>query len=386
MPEMKPSDSSSADGPGPKRPHSPTRRARTSPSEAPRSSKTAPVEKTAQPAAGAAALDFPAHAPHWMDAFFPWVISLTAHFGFFLLAAFITYVTMQALDHSKDGESIIVPNSFEDPAFSDHPGGIPNPGSGDPTRQAAQDKLKELAKSEGWAQNQTMQNVASLLGQNAEVEAVGIFAGSGASIGAGKNGNGSGEGGSAAAYGAPGGGAGNGPRSSFYGTGGNATKIVYILDHSGSMLDNFDFLKEKAKKSVGDLVPVQFFAVVMVSDKVTFVGPQQLQRALPDAKKLFGEAITKERAEGQNDDLLAPFQQAFERAFAMKPELVYFLTDGRFGDGLLQAVNRLNKDKKVHINTIAFVTEDPTYKDQLQQLARENGGAYKFIPERDVGR
>jgi len=321
-----------------------------------------------------------------MDAFFPWVISLTFHFGFFLLVAFITYVTMQALDHSKDGETIIVPNSFEDPSFSEHPGGIPNPGSGDPTRQAAQDRLKELAKSEGWAQNQSMQNVASLLGQNAQVEATGIFAGSGASIGAGKDGNGSGESGSAAAYGAPGGGAGNGPKVSFYGTGGNATKIVYILDHSGSMLDNFDFLKEKAKKSVGDLVPLQFFAVVMVSDKVTFVGPQQLQRALPESKKQFADGIGKERAEGQNDDLLAPFQQAFERAFAMKPELVYFLTDGRFGDGLLQAVNKLNKDKKVHINTIAFVTEDPTYKDQLQQLARENGGSYKFIPEKDVGR
>ena len=177
-----------------------------------------------------------------------------------------------------------------------------------------------------------------------------------------------------------------GPRSSFYGTGGNATRIVYILDHSGSMLDNFDFLRVEAVKSVDRLVPLQSFAVVLVSDHVNVVGPGQLQRAMPDAKKQFADALKKERAEGQNDNLLGPFEQAFNRAFAMKPELIYFLTDGRFGDGLIDKVNQLNKDKKVHINTIAFVTEEPGYKEQLEQLAKENGGTYKFIPERDLGR
>jgi hypothetical protein len=107
---------------------------------------------------------------------------------------------------------------------------------------------------------------------------------------------------------------------------------------------------------------------------------------LPDAKKTFATALTKERAQGQNDELLAPFQQAFERAFAQKPELIYFLTDGKFSDSLIKVVNNLNKDKKVHINTIAFVTEEPSYKGQLKQLAEDNGGTYNFIPERQLGR
>jgi hypothetical protein len=319
----------------------------------------------------------------WMDAALPWLISGAFHLGLLIIGIFVAYMTFQAL--SPDERPIIVPQSFEDPAYSENPGGIPNPGANaDPSRQSAQDRLKELAKSEGWAQSEANENVAGLLGgQAGGTEAMGIFAGTGGSLGSGV-GNDSG-GGKVAAYGAPGGG-GNGPRSSFYGTGGNAVRIVYILDHSGSMLDNFGFLREEAKRSVGRLVPLQYFSVILVSDRVTFAGASGMTRALPDAKKAFSTAIDKERAEGQNDDLLAPFQQAFEKAFAQKPDLIYFLTDGRFNDRLPAIVTGLNKDKKVHINTIAFVTEEPSYKGQLEQLAKDNGGSYKFIPEKELGR
>jgi hypothetical protein len=309
------------------------------------------------------------------DAILPWLASLSFHLALGLIASFAYFLTASALS-SSEAQAIVVPNSFEDPSFSEHPG-TPAPGNGgDPLRQAAQDRLKDLARTEGWGQSGTA-NVSSLLG--GANDAVGIFAGSGAAVSPGATGN------SAAAYGTPGGGAGTGPRSSFYGTGGNATRIVYILDHSGSMLDNFDFLKQQAIKSVGNLSANQFFAVILVSDRVTSVGPAQLQRALPEAKKQFTDFLQKEVAEGANDGLLGPFEQSFNRAFAMDPQLVYFLTDGKFGDGLIGKVAELNKDRRVHINTIAFVTEEPQYKGQLQQLAQENGGTYKFVPQKDVG-
>jgi len=309
------------------------------------------------------------------DFLYALLISASFHMGLLVAGVFVYMVAAAAIS-GREVKTIIVPNAFDDPAFSEHPGGPQNPGaSGDPTREAAQD-LKQMAKSEGWAQN-TSQDVASLVSNSGTSDVVGIFAGSGAKSTA------SGDSG-AAAYGTPGGGAGAGPRSSFYGTGGNAKKIVYILDHSGSMLDNFDFLKKQAKKSVNALVPLQYFAVIMVSDKVTVAGGDSLQQALPDSKKRFGDAISQIRAEGQNDGLLAPFDQAFSRAFAMKPDLIYFLSDGKFGDGLIDRINKLNKDKSVHINTIAFVTEEPDYKAQLQQLAKDNGGSYKFIPEKDL--
>ena len=39
---------------------------------------------------------------------------------------------------------------------------------------------------------------------------------------------------------------GSGPKSNFFGNGGSmGTAIVYIIDHSGSLLDNFDFLRKR---------------------------------------------------------------------------------------------------------------------------------------------
>ena len=87
----------------------------------------------------------------------------------------------------RDGEAIIVPeNSFEDPAAFDHPGGVPNEGANDPTRQSAQDRLKEIAKSEGWAQSESPQAGCTLAPRRARrgiIEAAGIFGGSGGSLG-----------------------------------------------------------------------------------------------------------------------------------------------------------------------------------------------------------
>jgi len=315
------------------------------------------------------------------EVFWSWVASISFHAVVGTLVVLIL-VFWARKSSGVDRTTIIIPNSFDDPAYSEHPGGTLNPGAGDPMRDAAQG-LKQLAKSEGWSESKG-QDLSQLTGNSAENDAVGIFAGSGASVGTGKDGNASGA--SMAAYGTPGGGFGSGPRSSFYGTGGNATRIVYILDCSGSMLDNFDFLKKQAQKSINNLVPLQGVAVIMVSDKATALGSGSLQRADSETKKQLTEEVAKQIAEGANDNLLTPFHNAFNRAFSMKPELIYFLTDGKFGDGLLGKVNQLNRDKKVHINTIAFVTEEPAYKQQLEQLAKENGGSYKFIREADVSK
>lgn len=327
--------------------------------------------------------------PPWLEIAFPWMVSTMLHLGIFLVAAFIFYAGQKAMEAAQDKEQIIIPQAFTDPSLGDKPGGVPNPGTGgDPSRDAAQDKLKDVLKSDGWAQKESENNVSSMLeGSTADNDALFIAAGSGGSVGKGSGGVGRGEGGPIAPYGTPGGGTGAGPKSNFYGNGGNATRIVYIIDHSGSLLDNFDFLREEVKKSVGNLVPLQFFNVVMVSEEAHTVLPAgQLVRANVESKKEFNAKVAEYRAQGSNDDLLLPFQQAFEEAFKAKPQLIYFLTDGHFDPKLMEVVDKLNKDRKVHINTLAFVNKEPSYEEQLQIMAKKNGGSYKFVSERDLGR
>lgn len=310
----------------------------------------------------------------WLDKVLPWGVSLTLHLGIALVMVFVAYAAGQGRSSGEE-KLIVVPSSFEDPSYSEHPGGGV---LGDPARESAHDRLADLNSSEGWSsRGGSGANVASLLGGGGGgAEAEGIFRGSGASLMA-SNGKGDGP-----AFQTPG--VGRGPQSSLYKSSGNALRIVYILDHSGSMVDNFVSLKAEATRSVNNLVPLQYFAVIMVSDKVTTVGPGQLQQALPEAKKQFAELMQREVAAGANDNLLAPFEEAFRRAFAMDPELIYFLTDGKFGDGLIGKVKEMNKEGRTHINTIAFVTEEPDYKGKLQQLARENGGEYQFVPQKEA--
>jgi hypothetical protein len=329
-------------------------------------------------------LDVCSGFPPWLDAAFPWMVSVTFHLGLLLVFAFAIYLYQHKPEEDK--EQIIIPSSFTDPALADKQGGIPHPGAGgDPNRDAAQDLVK-ITKSDGWAQTESKDQVASLLeGQTADNDAMMIAVGSGGSVGRGKGGVGGGNSGVLAPYGTPGGGGGIGPKSNFIGTHGNGKKIVYILDHSGSMLDNFDFLREEAKRSVNNMIPVQQFSVVMVSEEATAIYPS-VQRATPDVKKDFALQIGKFRAQGSNDDLLAPFLEAFQKAFAMKPDLIYFLTDGHFDPRLAAEVNKLNVGKKVRINTLAFINKEPSYESQLQDMAKENGGMYKFVSERDLGK
>ena len=343
----------------------------------------------AAPAAGGQdemVLDAGSGMPTWVDAAFPWAVSVLLHIGIFLLVLFASYMANQSMKDDADRELIIIPTAISDPTEQD---GSNRPGSGgDPTRDAAQDKIQDVMRTDGWAQTESNQNVAGFLsGNESDTVAMGITRGAGASIGGkGQGGTGTGDGGVLAPYGTPGGGTG-GPRTGFYGTAGNASRVVYILDHSGSMLDNFNFLQLEVRKSVEAMLPVHYFAVIVVSENAEVLGQMRLERATADNKRDVTLKMDRVVAQGQNDEMLIPFKTAFEKAFAMKPQLVYFLTDGKFDAKLMDVVKELNKDRKVRINTIAFVNDKQRdYFDQLSALAKENGGMFKFVSEKDLGR
>jgi len=68
---------------------------------------------------------------------------------------------------------------------------------------------------------------------------------------------------------------------------------------------------------------------------------------------------------------------------------VYFLTDGEFNnvvgyEQVLAEVRRLNADKTVKVNTIAFMSEDEKAEAALQTMARENGGRFVKVSDRDL--
>jgi hypothetical protein len=123
----------------------------------------------------------------------------------------------------------------------------------------------------------------------------------------------------------------------------------------------------------------------MVSEQAVTLYPA-LQDATQTNQRDFATKLGTFRAQGQNDDLLEPFQEAFEKAFALKADTIYFLTDGHFDARLTKIVAKLNADKRVHVNTLAFINKEPGYEEQLKDMAKNNGGTYKFVSEKDLGK
>ena len=268
-------------------------------------------------------------------------------------------------------------------------GGIPNPGlGGDPNLAAAQN-VDPRAVSQGWADKRSESLTTTLMG-GATVDSTDSIIGLGAHSGAsGPVGRGTGEGSSAggplAPFGVPGGGQGLGPKSPFMGISGNAKRVIYICDASGSMMSVFWRVKDELHKAVDVLKPIQAFNVVFFSDvDVAALSKSGLVMANPDNKRKAFDLSDKMSASGTTDPL-----PAIRLAFEQKPELIYVLTDGfdqvvSF-DAVVAEFRRLNPDKKVKVNTILIKAADnPELERVVKAIASENGGICRIIDRQSM--
>jgi len=323
----------------------------------------------------------------------PFVTSLVLHLGIIGLAI-LTYKTV-----SKMAEVSVVPTVIPSEVIVEgaEVGGIPHPGLGDDaTRDAAQDQFKEIPPdSTGISQKPSTTLQMALVGGGsgdnddstiAIGAASGAFGkGTGTGIGSG-TGVGSGTGdanGPMAPFGIPGGGGGIGPKSPFMGVSGNAMKVVYLCDSSGSMMNKFDTLRQELRKAADGLKQAQAFDIIFFSEDNYIALDKQLLLAVPEVKRKAYEFLDKTAPHGSSDPI-----PGLKAAFATQPQLIYILTDGDFPNNaqVLEELRKLNKDKKVKINTIAFMDRGEEYEKLLKQIAEENGGLFKFVSDTDLQR
>ena len=159
-----------------------------------------------------------------------------------------------------------------------------------------------------------------------------------------------------------------------------ARKIVYVVDRSGSMTDSIDYVKFELKRSIGELGEEKEFHVVFYSSGPPVEMPtRRLVNATERNKQLAFEFIDGVIAQGETDP-----SKALGRAFEVRPELVYLLTDGEFDRAIVGLVRGLNAGDRVRVHTIGFLYR--VGEKVLKQIAVENGGNYKFVSEGDLGR
>ena len=288
----------------------------------------------------------------------PWVISLLFHLGLFLIMVFVVFVML----HEKQAEEIIIP----DAVMSNDPGG----------RMTISDDYMKAVKTSRVSQKRKFIRKGEVTvdtGKTAKpLDIIGL--GGGASADAVQMGMTTV--------------AGGGPKSSFFGSGGNAYNVVYVVDRSGSMVDTFNDVRREMLRSIGRLRKTQMFHVILFGEDKPI--ENRLKKLVPatrankkEAARFLDGVITETLEE---TDPIPALNRAFDvlRDARKRGRLIYLLTDGEFSDSekVLRAIRAKNpsKKKRVYINTFLYGTKPPEAVDVMKRIAQENGGRYTFVP------
>jgi hypothetical protein len=147
---------------------------------------------------------------------------------------------------------------------------------------------------------------------------------------------------------------------------------------SGSMQgDRFRRATGELARSINKLRSEQSFYVFFFNDRTyPLFDPKPARGILPASPSNRARAIRwiRSREPSRTTDPNLALLQALE----MKPDVIFFLTDGELDDPSgVRSMIRANNKSKVVIHTIAFENEDGA--TTLEAIARENKGEFRFV-------
>ncbi|MBC7782592.1 MAG: hypothetical protein H7144_02040 [Burkholderiales bacterium] len=320
------------------------------------------------------------------------VTSVVLHAALIILGLLlIPDVRAKLSDMMPIQEQTIIPTAE---LATDTPGSIPNPGmNNDASRAVAQNTDASVSQSESWAERKS-ENLSQTLNSSAAGDASSSPIGmsvktSGLAASSGNN---------LAKFGVPGGGQGIGPKGAVFGNGGNAYKIVFICDATGSMLDRWPVLVRELRTTVARLKPVQTFNVVLFRDgTVLALDKSKLIDASTPNKKKLDEFLAKTGPAGATKPA-----EAIDLAMKLRPDLVYVLVDPqifttmsetRDAEGnFAQAIRTARGGQNVRINFVMFHTrnagktapENQSAIKKLTEMAKEFGGSFANVSLEDL--
>ncbi len=187
-------------------------------------------------------------------------------------------------------------------------------------------------------------------------------------------------------------------QTNFFGAGGNAKKIAFVVDATGGLVDLLPIVLKELARSISGLSERQQFTVIFFSGvkgkEVQEVPPRGWKRADASAKARAIEWIAWESG-NVNAGFKSNPLQAIQQALQLKPDLIFLLSDAATGQGkflveqdyFLREIKRLNASN-TKINTIQFIYEDPVAKyggtSTMKLIADQTGGIYRFVDEEEV--
>lgn len=161
--------------------------------------------------------------------------------------------------------------------------------------------------------------------------------------------------------------------ASFFGIQSKGRKFVYIVDCSGSMKgDPLQAAKTEVFRSLKSLKKNMSFTIIFYNNTAITNGRASLTKATrPNIRKYNNWIEAISASGGTNPD------SALKIALPLKPDCIWLLSDGRFGDNTLKLIKKLNPKAKTKINTIAFL--DDSGSELLEKIAKQNRGRFRFV-------
>jgi len=180
----------------------------------------------------------------------------------------------------------------------------------------------------------------------------------------------------------------------------SAKRIVYVVDASGSMLLHLSTVLEELERSLRTLHPKQEFGIIFFQQEKSIVVPPRKSLVAANAKNInsameWVNTSGKVVPSGGSNPITA-----MKTAMKLKPDVIYLLSENITGAGryevpvsdLLKSLDELNPIdernglRRVQINCIAYLTQDPQHT--MQRIAEIHGGddGYTFIERGRVGK
>lgn len=183
-------------------------------------------------------------------------------------------------------------------------------------------------------------------------------------------------------------------RTSLFGLVGEGFKFVYVFDRSGSMGGSgrqaFQLVKHELRGSLQSLDTVHQFQLIFYNERPVIFNPSGIPGRLA-----FATEENKQRALRFLDSITpdggTEHEAALKLAIRLRPDVIFFLTDGDDPQLTPQQIERLSRlAAGITIHTIEFGSGPrPAGSSFLAALAAENGGKYVYVditaPERARG-
>jgi len=172
------------------------------------------------------------------------------------------------------------------------------------------------------------------------------------------------------------GGGGHGGGVGFFGTRGHGRSFVFIVDCSGSMGGRrIERAREELIRAIGELKQYQKFFVFLYNNNTyplfDLTSSSDLVVATREKKKQAIQWVQSRHAGGGTQP-----QQAFAQALAMKPDVIFFLTDGEIPEETRALVRDANRRETI-IHTTGFQSRDG--EEILKGIAHDNQGRYRHV-------